>query len=157
MKGITVEIGNTDAEGRLVLADTFTYVQREYKPQKLVNLATLTGAIMIALGNETAGVFSNDDGFAKEIIDSGKAVFEPMWHMPITDEAKEAIKGATADISNSGKTRWGGSSKAAAFLQRFIEKDVKWVHLDIAGAAHVQGAKAPLISDGNGFGTHTLL
>lgn len=76
-----------------------------------------------------------------------------MWHMPITEESKEAIKGAVADISNSGKSRWGGSSKAAAFLQKFIEKNVKWVHLDIAGAASVPGAKAPLCPDGNGFGT----
>ena len=77
--------------------------------------------------------------------------------MPITEEAKNAIKGSVADISNSGKTRWGGSSKAAAFLQRFIEKDVKWVHLDIAGASNVQGAKAPLCGDANGFGTQTIL
>ena len=80
-----------------------------------------------------------------------------MWHMPITEEAKQAIKGSVGDISNSGKTRWGGSSKAAAFLERFVEKDVKWVHLDIAGAAGVQGAKAPLCPDANGFGTQTLL
>lgn len=157
MKGLTVEIGNTDAEGRLVLADTFTYVQREYKPQRLVNLATLTGAIMVALGNETAGLFSNDDDFAKEIKDCGKEVFEAYWHMPITQESKDAIKGAAADISNSGKSRWGGSSKAAAFLERFIDKDVKWCHLDIAGAGAVAGAKAPLCPDGNGFGTHTML
>lgn len=84
-------------------------------------------------------------------------MFEKMWHMPITEEAKQGIKGAVADISNSGKTRWGGSSKAAAFLQRFVEKDVKWVHLDIAGAAAVAGAKAPLCPDANGFGTQTLL
>ena len=98
-------------------------------------MATLTGAIMVALGTETAGLFSNDDDFAKEIIDAGKEVFEKNWHMPITEEAREGIKGAVADITNSGKSRWGGSSKAAAFLEKFVEKDVKWVHLDIAGAA----------------------
>ena len=157
MKGLTVEIGNTDAEGRLVLADTFTYVQKEYKPKKLVNLATLTGAIMVALGNETAGLFSNDESFAQEIKKNGKEVFEQYWHMPITNEAKEAIKGSAADISNSGKSRWGGSSKAAAFLEKFIEKDVKWCHLDIAGAGNVAGAKAPICPDGNGFGTQTML
>lgn len=157
MKGLTVEIGNTDAEGRLVLADTLSYVQKEYKPKKIVDLATLTGAIMVALGNETAGIFSNDDEFAQEIKDSGKNVFEQYWQMPITQESKDAIKGAAADISNSGKSRWGGSSKAAAFLERFIEKGTKWVHLDIAGAGNVQGAKAPLCPDGNGFGTQTLL
>jgi leucyl aminopeptidase len=136
-KGITVEIGNTDAEGRLVLADTFTYVQDNYKPKKLIDLATLTGAIMVALGNETAGLFSNDDDFALEIKKTSDEVFEKTWHMPITEEARENIKGSVADISNSGKSRWGGSSKAAAFLERFIDKDVKWVHLDIAGAAGV--------------------
>ena len=88
-KGLTVEIGNTDAEGRLVLADTFTYVQDHYKPKKLIDLATLTGAIMIALGNETAGLFTNDDDFGKEINQAGKDVFEKSWHMPITEEAKE--------------------------------------------------------------------
>lgn len=77
--------------------------------------------------------------------------------MPITQESRENIKGAAADISNSGKARWGGSSKAAAFLERFIEKDVKWCHLDIAGAGAVQGAKPPLCPDGNGFGTQTML
>ena len=77
--------------------------------------------------------------------------------MPITNEAKDAIKGATADISNSGKSRWGGSSKAAAFLERFIEKGVKWVHLDIAGAGQQQGGKPPVGSDCNGFGIHTML
>jgi leucyl aminopeptidase len=112
---------------------------------------------LVALGNETAGLFSNDDDFAKEINQAGKEVFEKSWHMPITEEARENIKGGVADISNSGKSRWGGSSKAAAFLERFIEKDVKWVHLDIAGAAAVQGAKAPLCPDGNGFGTQTLI
>ena len=157
MKGLTVEIGNTDAEGRLVLADTFTYVQKEYKPKKLVNLATLTGAIMVALGNETAGLFSNDENFAQEIKKNGKEVFEQYWHMPITNESKEAIKGSAADISNSGKSRWGGSSKAAAFLEKFIEKDVKWCHLDIAGAGNIAGAKAPICPDGNGFGTQTML
>ncbi len=156
-KGLTVEIGNTDAEGRLVLADTLTFVQQEYKPARIINLATLTGAIMVALGNETAGLFSNDLAFADEVKACGKEVFEDYWHMPITNEAKEAIKGAAADISNSGKSRWGGSCKAAAFLERFIEKDVQWAHLDIAGAGAVQGAKAPLCPDGNGFGTHTLL
>lgn len=157
MKGLTVEIGNTDAEGRLVLADTFTFVQKEYKPKKLVNLATLTGAIMVALGNETAGLFSNDENFAQEIKKNGKEVFEQYWHMPITNESKEAIKGSAADISNSGKSRWGGSSKAAAFLEKFIEKDVKWCHLDIAGAGNIAGAKAPICPDGNGFGTQTML
>ncbi len=122
-----------------------------------MDLATLTGAILIALGEETAGLYSNNDEFANEIKNAANEVFEKTWHMPITEEAKNAIKGAVADITNSGKTRWGGSNKAAAFLNRFIEKDVQWVHLDIAGAANVKGAKAPLCPDANGFGTQTIL
>ena len=112
---------------------------------------------MVALGNETAGLFSNDEDFAQEIKDASKEVFEKVWHMPITDEAREGMKGTVADLSSTGKSRYGGSSKAAAFLERFIDKDVKWVHLDIAGASAVQGAKPPLCPDANGFGTMTLI
>lgn len=112
---------------------------------------------MAALGNETAGLFSNDDDFALEIKKTSEEVFEKTWHMPITEESKESIKGTVGDITNSGKSRYGGASQAAAFLERFIDKDVKWVHLDIAGAASVKGAKAPLCADANGFGTQTLI
>lgn len=157
LKGLTVEVGNTDAEGRLVLADTLTYVQREFKPKKVIDLATLTGAIVVALGEHTAGLFSNDDDFAKEILDDGNDIFEPYWRMPITEEARDGIKGAVADITNSGASRWGGAGKAAAFIERFIEKDVKWIHLDIAGPAMLKAAKPPLCSDQTGFGTQTLL
>jgi leucyl aminopeptidase len=83
MNGLSVEIGNTDAEGRLVLADTFTYVQKEFKPKQMVDLATLTGACLVALGNETAGLFSNDDGITDELIKAGEQSFEPVWHLPI--------------------------------------------------------------------------
>ena len=157
MKGLTVEIGNTDAEGRLVLADTFTYVQREFKPKKLIDLATLTGACMIALGSDTAGMFANDDSFAKQIEESSKRAFEPVWRLPIMDEHREAMKADAADLNNKGKTRYGGASQAAAFLERFIEKDTKWVHLDIAGPAMKSAAKAPDCANGNGFGTQLLI
>ena len=110
MKGLTVEIGNTDAEGRLVLADTFTYVQREFKPKKLIDLATLTGACMVALGNETAGMFSNDDKMVEQLLESSKRTFEPLWRLPIMDEHREAMKSPYADLNNSGKTRYGGAS-----------------------------------------------
>jgi len=116
MKGLTVEIGNTDAEGRLVLADTFTYVQREFKPKTMVDLATLTGACMVALGMETAGLFTEDDDLAAELKSASKSAFEPIWHLPIQDEHKETIIGATGDIVNIGKVRFGGASQAAAFL-----------------------------------------
>eukprot|EP00350_Pseudokeronopsis_sp_OXSARD2_P003646 CAMPEP_0170549032 /NCGR_PEP_ID=MMETSP0211-20121228/7212_1 /TAXON_ID=311385 /ORGANISM="Pseudokeronopsis sp., Strain OXSARD2" /LENGTH=201 /DNA_ID=CAMNT_0010854819 /DNA_START=764 /DNA_END=1369 /DNA_ORIENTATION=+ len=92
MKGLTVEVGNTDAEGRLVLADTMTYVQREFKPKKMIDLATLTGAIMVALGNETAGAYGNNEDFLKSVIDSGKDTYEDYWGMPITEENKSNIK-----------------------------------------------------------------
>jgi leucyl aminopeptidase len=157
MKGLTVEIGNTDAEGRLVLADTFTYVQREFKPKKLIDLATLTGACMVALGNDTAGLFSNCDTFAKQIEESSKRVFEPVWRLPINEEHRESMKSQYADLNNSGKTRYGGASTAAAFLERFIEKDTKWVHLDIAGPAIKTSAKAPDCANGNGFGVQLLI
>ena len=96
----------------------------------------MTGAVKVALGNETAGLFTNDDGLKDELIEASKKSFEPVWHLPILDDHKEAIKGDYGDISNTGKTRgYGGASTAAAFLLNFVEKDTKWAHLDIAGAA----------------------
>lgn len=91
-KGLTVEIGNTDAEGRLVLADTFSYIQDNYKPTKLIDLATLTGAVKVALGAETAGLFSNDETLASDLLESGKETFEPLWRLPIFSEHREAMK-----------------------------------------------------------------
>ena len=157
MNGLTVEIGNTDAEGRLVLADTFTYVQKEFKPKQMVDLATLTGACVVALGNETAGLFSNDDDLKTEIEGASKHVFEPVWHLPIADEHKETIKGSYGDISNTGKSRYGGASSAAAFLQNFVEKDVKWAHIDIAGPAMAKAPKPPICGDQTGFGAALML
>ena len=109
MKGLTVEIGNTDAEGRLVLCDTMTYVQKEFAPKQMIDLATLTGAIRVALGLETAGLFSNDDALAKNLTRSGQRTFEPLWRMPITDEHRDAMKGAQSDLNNLGNTPFGGS------------------------------------------------
>lgn len=116
MKGLHVEIGNTDAEGRLVLGDTMTYVQREFKPKQMVDLATLTGACLVALGNTTAGLFTNDDQLKDDLLGASKESFEALWHLPIMDEHKEAIKGSYGDISNTGKDRYGGACTAAAFL-----------------------------------------
>lgn len=157
MKGLTVEIGNTDAEGRLVLADTFTYVQKEFKVSKLIDLATLTGAIKVALGSETAGFFSNDDAMAAALEKSSKNVFEAVWRMPIMDEHRDSMKSSFADLNNKGKTPYGGSSQAAAFLEKFIDKEVKWIHLDIAGPAMLKSAKPPMCADGTGFGAQLLL
>ena len=157
MKGYTVEIGNTDAEGRLVLADTFTYVQKEFKPKQMINLATLTGACMVALGGDTAGLFSNDDSLSENLVKSGQRTFEPLWRLPIMDEHREAMKGKQSDLNNSGTKRYGGASQAAAFLEKFVEKDVKWAHLDIAGPAMRTAAKPPSCVNSTGFGAQLLL
>ena len=143
LKGHTVEIGNTDAEGRLVLADAITYTCREYNPESLIDIATLTGSIMVALGEETAGLFSNDDDMAKELLSAGKKAEEPLWRMPIMNEHREGVKRSASDLNNCGKSRYADASSAAAFLELFLEKrtvgegedkkNPKWAHLDIAG------------------------
>jgi leucyl aminopeptidase len=132
-KGYTVEITNTDAEGRLVLADVLSYVQQKYKPNNIIDLATLTGACMVALGNKTAGIFTNNTELSSEIIKASEEVMEPLWHLPINNEHREDLKSPFADLKNAGKDRYGGASKGAAFLEKFINKGVNWVHLDIAG------------------------
>lgn len=132
-KGYTVEITNTDAEGRLVLADVLSYVQMKYKPQNVIDLATLTGACMVALGHRTAGLFTNNSDFSSQIMKASEEVMEPLWHLPITNEHREDLKSPYADLKNAGKDRYGGASKGAAFLEKFINKGVNWVHLDIAG------------------------
>jgi leucyl aminopeptidase len=132
-KGYTVEITNTDAEGRLVLADVLSYVQMKYKPQNIIDLATLTGACMVALGHRTAGLFTNNTALSSEIVKASEEVMEPVWHLPITNEHREDLKSPYADLKNAGKDRYGGASKGAAFLEKFINKGVNWVHLDIAG------------------------
>lgn len=138
LKGLTVEVGNTDAEGRLVLADAITYTCREYNPKRLIDIASLTGSIMVALGEKTAGLFSNNDKFATELLESGKKVGEPFWRMPIMPEHRETVKREVSDLSNCGKSRWADASAGAALLERFLEKrkdggEVEWAHLDIAG------------------------
>jgi leucyl aminopeptidase len=133
MSGQTVEIINTDAEGRLVLADVLHYVNKRFKPRFMVNLATLTGAIMVALGQEYAGLFSNDDKLAERLTKAGEATGERVWRMPLGSEYDKAIDSKFADMKNTGG-RFAGSITAAQFLQRFVGK-TPWAHLDIAGTA----------------------
>jgi leucyl aminopeptidase len=133
MSGQTVEIINTDAEGRLVLADVLYYVNKRFKPRFMVNLATLTGAIMVALGQEYAGLFSNDDKLVERLVKAGEATGERVWRMPLGPEYDKIIDSKFADMKNSGG-RWAGSITAAQFLQRFVNK-TPWAHLDIAGTA----------------------
>jgi leucyl aminopeptidase len=131
--GKYIEVINTDAEGRLVLADVLSYAKR-YDPAVLVDAATLTGAIVIALGHTAVGVFANDESAAREVIDAGARAGEPGWQLPIWDDYKELIKSDVADIKNTGG-RPAGSITAALFLKEFVG-ETPWVHLDIAGTAY---------------------
>jgi leucyl aminopeptidase len=133
MSGQTIEIINTDAEGRLVLADVLHYVNKRFKPKFMINLATLTGAIIVALGQEYAGMFSNDDKLSERLTKSGEAIGERVWRMPLGPEYDKMIESKFADMKNTGG-RWGGAITAAQLLQRFVAK-TPWAHLDIAGTA----------------------
>jgi leucyl aminopeptidase len=132
MSGQTIEVINTDAEGRLVLCDAMTWAQRTYKPEYLIDLATLTGAMIISLGYEYAGLFSNDDGLAQKLTDAGLKSGDKLWRMPLGEAYDKLMDSPIADMKNSG-AREAGSITAATFLQRFVEEGVKWAHLDIAG------------------------
>lgn len=138
MNGKTVEIGNTDAEGRLVLADALTYIQQEYNPEKVFDFATLTGACLQALGHEAAGVFTEDydeDDLIRSVKDAGHKVSEKVWPLPLSKNFTAAMQGREADLTNLGSFGGGGASAAAAFLEEFIDEDRDWVHFDIAGMA----------------------
>jgi leucyl aminopeptidase len=154
MSGQTIEIINTDAEGRLVLADVLWYVAKKFKPKFMVDLATLTGAIMVALGTEYAGMFSNNDELAERLAKVGLATGERVWRMPLGPEYDKQIDSQFADMKNTGG-RHGGSITAAQFLQRFVD-DTPWAHLDIAGTA--MGAPKSEINQswGSGFGVRLL-
>jgi len=154
MSGQTIEIINTDAEGRLVLADVLWYVAKEFKPKFMVDLATLTGAIMVALGTEYAGLFSNNDELAERLTKVGLATGERVWRMPLGPEYDKQIDSQFADMKNTG-SRHGGSITAAQFLQRFVD-DTPWAHLDIAGTA--MGAPKSEINQSwsSGYGVRLL-
>ena len=138
--GMTVEVGNTDAEGRLCLGDALWYVQEHHSPDTVIDVATLTGACVVALGEYTAGLFTNDDHLAKALADAGDGCFERCWRLPILPEHTEELKGGYADLRSIGAGREGGSCTAAAFLGEFVRDGVAWAHLDIAGAGmYVEG------------------
>jgi leucyl aminopeptidase len=155
MSGQTVEVINTDAEGRLVLADAVTYVQRNYKPSTIVDLATLTGAILISLGHEWAGLFSNNDELAGELIKVGSDSGDKLWRMPLAEPFDRLIDSPIADMKNVGP-REGGSITAAQFIQRFIENGVRWAHVDMAGKAWADKASATYDKGATGFGVRLL-
>lgn len=151
--GISVEVLNTDAEGRLVLADGLAYAL-EQNPDEIIDLATLTGACVVALGTETAGVFSNDDAFARRMLDTAATVDESMWQMPLTERIAEQLKSEFADTKNIG-SRWGGAISAALFLQKFVGEHT-WMHIDLAGPAMTEAEWEYINKGGTGFGVLAL-
>jgi len=155
MSGQTIEVINTDAEGRLVLADVLWYAQETYKPKLVIDLATLTGAIMIALGKEYAGLFASDDKLADELLSASRSTGEKLWRMPLDKAFDKMMDSKNADMKNTGG-RWGGAATAAAFLQRFVQKDVPWSHIDLAGTA-MDGARNDINQSwGAGWGVRLL-
>jgi leucyl aminopeptidase len=156
MSGQTVEVINTDAEGRLVLADAIWYCQQKYNPQCLVDLATLTGAIIISLGHEQAGLFANDDAFAAKVSAAGKAVGEALWRMPLGEAYDKDINSDIADMKNVGSGRGAGSITAAQFIKRFVIGNTPWAHLDIAGTAWTSKDSATTPKGATAFGVRLL-
>ena len=154
--GKTVEILNTDAEGRLVLADALTYTEEKFKPKFIVDLATLTGAIIVSLGSEYAGLFSNDDKLSKQLINAGENVEEKVWRMPLNKNFDKLIDSKNADMQNINYVGGAGSTTAAQFLQRFILNKTPWAHLDIAGMAFSKYGGALNSGGATGYGVRLL-
>jgi len=155
MSGQTIEVLNTDAEGRLVLADALWYTKERFKPKFMVDLATLTGAIIISLGNENAGLFSNDDKLAAQLRDAGEAVGESVWRMPMGDRYDKMLNCDAADMKNITGGRGAGSITAAQFLKRFVDK-TPWAHLDIAGVTWSAKHSSTVPKGGTAFGVRLL-
>ena len=155
MKGDTIEVINTDAEGRLVLADVLWYAQDRFKPAAMIDLATLTGAVIVALGHENAGVFANDDALADAVLKAAKSEGEGAWRLPLAPAYDKLVDSRLADVRNSAG-RPAGAITAAQFLQRFVAADMPWVHLDIAGVALPPGETAMAPRGATGWGVMTL-
>jgi leucyl aminopeptidase len=151
---MTVEVVNTDAEGRLLLCDALAFAAR-INPRVVLDVATLTGACVAALGKQVAGLFGNDDALLRRIQDQGEAAGEPCWPMPLWDMYRKALDSETADIKNAGP-REGGAVHAAVFLKEFVPEDTPWAHLDIAGPAWSDEASGHLTKGGSGVGVRTL-
>ena len=154
--GKTIEILNTDAEGRLVLADALTFTEKKFKPKFIIDLATLTGAIIVSLGSEYAGLFSNDDKLSNQLIDAGKKVDEKLWRMPLHKNFDKLIDSKNADMQNINYVGGAGSTTAAQFLQRFILNKTPWAHLDIAGMAFSKYGGALNSGGATGYGVRLL-
>ena len=154
--GKTIEVLNTDAEGRLVLADALAYAEKEFKPKFIIDLATLTGAIIIALGEEYAGLFSNDDKLSEQLFKIGNTINEKVWRLPLHKNYDKLMNSKYADVQNINYAGGAGSITAAQFLQRFVNKEIPWVHLDIAGMAFSKKAASINSGGATGFGVRLL-
>jgi leucyl aminopeptidase len=154
--GKTIEVLNTDAEGRLVLADALTFTEKKFKPKLMVDLATLTGAIIVSLGSEYAGLFSNDDKLSKQVLNAGEKVEEKLWRMPLHKNYDKLMNSKNADMQNINYVGGAGSTTAAQFLQRFILNKTPWAHLDIAGMAFSKYGGALNSGGATGFGVRLL-
>jgi len=154
--GKTIEVLNTDAEGRLVLADALTYTEKKYKPQLIIDLATLTGAIIVCLGSEYAGLFSNNDKLSKQLFDAGEKVGEKVWRLPLHKNYDKLMNSKNADMQNINYVGGAGSTTAAQFLQRFILNKTPWAHLDIAGMAFSKYGGALNSGGATGYGVRLL-
>ena len=155
MSGKTIEVINTDAEGRLVLADAVWYAQKKFQPKNLIDLATLTGAIIVSIGQEKAGMFSNSTKLTNLLEKVGKKVGEHVWNMPIDSSYEKDISSDIADMKNVGSGRGAGSTAGAIFIKRFI-KNVNWIHLDIAGVTWAKSDKPLVPKGGTGYGVRLL-
>jgi leucyl aminopeptidase len=153
--GKTVEVTNTDAEGRLVLGDMLAWAAKTLKPGLMVDVATLTGACMVALGNTTAGLFGPEGPAVEAMLAAARASGEDVWRMPMTEALEEQLKSDRADLKNTGE-RFGGAISAAHFLHAFAG-DVPWAHLDIAGPSHASKERGYVAKGGTGFGVRTLV
>lgn len=155
--GKTVEITNTDAEGRLVLADALSYVQKEYAPEEIIDFATLTGGIVVAIGEEASGLFCNDDGMVDRLEKASEKTGERVWRMPLYPEYGKMLKSSIADMKNSASGRKASPCTGAAFLERFIHKNTRWAHLDIAGTAYLSESLPYYPSFATGVGVKLAL
>ena len=156
MSGQTIEIINTDAEGRLVLADVVWYAAQRFKPKFMIDLATLTGAIIVALGQEYAGMFANNDELSARLTTAGEESGEKVWRMPLAAEYDKMIDSKFADVKNTGGSRWGGAITAAQFIKRFVDDKIPWAHLDIAGTGFDSRQNDVNRSWGSGWGVRLL-
>jgi len=157
MSGKTVEVISTDAEGRLVLADALWYAQKQCRPTALIDLATLTGGVIVALGRAAAGVMSNDDGLAGELGEAGRRTHERLWRLPLWDDYRDLIKGSDSDLKNSSNKREAHPIIGGMFLKEFVLDSTPWAHLDIAGVAESEDDKPPTGKGATGFGVRLLV